>query len=239
MPHSRLLAVAAWWLIGFGAANAQSLQLLPVTVELSGTQRAASLVVRNMDSRPAVIQARAFLWRQTSEGDELTVTRQLILSPPIAEVPPGGAQVIRLLLRQPATDSEDTYRILIDGLPPSGSESGIRMGLRFSVPLFAVARQGLKPNLSWRVEMNPDGSADLVARNDGKKHARVLAPVIETGNAKRLEVKAGLHSYVLASSERRWAVLGDTHILKTDAPTRVIAKTDQGEISQSANVVRP
>lgn len=239
MRYARLLATFASWVICSTGANAQSLQLYPVTLELVGQQRAASLVITNTDTRASIVQVRAFLWKQAADGDELTPTRQLVLSPPITEIPPGGTQVVRLLLREPPGASEGAYRILIDGLPPATGQSGVRMGLRFSVPVFVATRAGLEPDLSFRVEVLADGTAELVARNQGQKHARVTNPVLKVGEAKPLEVKAGLHPYVLASSERRWRVLGDTGPLKTKNQTQVVAKIGQTEISEKAEIVRP
>ena len=101
--------------------SAQSLGISPVTLQIAPGQAATSLTVTNQGNRPTAIQLRVFAWNQDKGEDELIPTDQLIVSPPIATIAPSATQVVRLMLRRPASGKEASYRILLDQIrrPPS------------------------------------------------------------------------------------------------------------------------
>src|ERR1700742_1222288 len=74
-------------LLAAGTANAQSLTVLPVSIELAPGQMATTLTVINQGDAETAFQIRAFAWSQRADGDDqLGVTDDLRASPPIATV---------------------------------------------------------------------------------------------------------------------------------------------------------
>ena len=84
-----------------GGASAQGLTVLPVNIELAAGQMATSLTVINHGGSETSVQVRAFDWKQPNGAEQLTPSDVVLVSPPIATIPAGGTQVVRLLLRHP------------------------------------------------------------------------------------------------------------------------------------------
>jgi len=94
-------------------------------------------------------QVRPYAWTQPNESDQLTPTSELAVSPPLGTIPPGGTQVIRLVLRQAPTAREANYRILLDQIPPPAAPGTVRLALRLSIPVFAEPAARTAPQLQW------------------------------------------------------------------------------------------
>ena len=115
-------------------ANAQTLSVQPVTIQLLAGQRTAAMTVVNQGSVETSFQVRAFAWGQSADGGEvLTNSDAIVTSPPLGTIPPGGRQVVRLILRQAPTDGESSYRLLLDQIPTPAApaRSGCRCGCRY------------------------------------------------------------------------------------------------------------
>src|SRR5664279_3233929 len=134
------------------AARAQMLSVWPVNIFLSPGQRAATLSVTNSGSSVTGIQVRAYAWNQKDGDDQITATRMMIVSPPLASIPPGATQVVRLVLRQLPQDRESTYRILVDQIPPPAEAGVVHMVLRLSIPIFAQPKIRVAAQVQFHVE---------------------------------------------------------------------------------------
>lgn len=192
-------------LIGYLApAFAASLEITPVTVELEATQNGQVLTLRNSGTSALNAQIRVYAWDQADGEDQLTPTRDLIASPPIAQVPPGGEQIVRLIRAgHAAAPHEMAYRLLIDELPPEGGSAGtgIQFRFRYSVPVFLYpAGERGTATTHWSLESR-DGKWFLHVSNDGSLHAR-LSDVTLTGAGTHMTVRSGLLGYALAGRER-------------------------------------
>ncbi|RYY10922.1 MAG: hypothetical protein EON55_15340, partial [Alphaproteobacteria bacterium] len=106
--RSRISAMRALAALALGLAllcgaraHAQMVEVAPVMIGFAPEQRTASLTVTNRSNALMVIQIRPFAWRETDGAVTLTDTAALGISPPFAEVAPGQAQSIRLVLRTP------------------------------------------------------------------------------------------------------------------------------------------
>src|ERR1035441_3937596 len=119
------------------AAGAQALAVLPVNILVQPGQKAATLTVTNQGTTETAIQIRAFAWNQPDGADQLTTSDAVVVSPPLASIAAGATQVIRIILRQSPQSSEDTYRILVDQIPPKAEPGVVHIVLRMSIPIFA------------------------------------------------------------------------------------------------------
>jgi fimbrial chaperone protein len=190
------------------AAPAASLQISPVSLLLTGAENGKVVNLSNGGDQPIHAQVRVFAWNQADGQDRLTPTRDLIASPPIAEVPAGGEQVIRVIRASSAPVQEErTYRLLIDELPAEGStgNNAVQFRFRYSVPLFvAPPGEATHPRLTWSI-VDQSGKPFLRVRNDGAVHAQLSAVSLASG-ASTVPVSAGLLGYVLAGQARTWAL---------------------------------
>ncbi len=217
-------------------AAADGLTVLPVTIQMTPGQMAASLTVKNEADVQTSLQVRAFAWSQSPQGEEaLEPTTELLASPPICTIAAGASQVIRLVLRRPAQGREASYRILLDQIPPPAAPGTVRIALRLSIPIFVEPLERAAPHLQWRVEASL-GQAELVAVNDGNRREKVLdISLLAAGRPSPVE--AGVSPYILAGATRRWRILRPNPPPAPGTTMRLTARTDAGAIDQPVAVV--
>ncbi|MDB5849580.1 MAG: hypothetical protein JWP29_3332 [Rhodoferax sp.] len=228
-----LLALIACSLqVSHSAHAASSVMIWPVDPVIEDDQRATALWLENRGTESVSLQIRVFGWSQSGREENFSNQDQLIASPPLAVIPGGQRQLIRLMNTAPVPEGKElAYRVLVDELPetdaangkPSatgGSDIGVKLQIRYSLPLF-VNGKGLwtkatpgksrdaatmaRPALTWRAVR--EGSENfLVVRNAGTAHARLTGVqwVGNAPNAPPVVINAGLLGYVLAGSEMRW-----------------------------------
>ena len=214
-------------------SRAQSLEVAPVSIAFGSDQRAASLTVTNRSNSPMVIQVRPFLWRETDGAATLTDTVALAVSPPFAEIAPGQAQSIRLLLREPAGAVEATYRLLIDQLPPPNAP-GIRVAVRLSLPVFAEPNARAGAILVWQIVPSRAG-VELEVRNRGNRHATIIGAQLGGAGGGTNPVRTSTHPYVLAGATARWPI-GSAR-LPGGGPVRLTFTSDTGVQEASASII--
>jgi fimbrial chaperone protein len=233
---------AAFWLgfffamiLGAGAATAQALTVLPVTIQMAPGQMAAALTIINQGDQETSFQIRAFSWHQNGPDDRLSTTDELLASPPLGTIAPSASQIVRLVLRQPPQGREATYRVLVDQIPPAAAPGVVRIALRLSIPVFAEPATRVAPHLLWRVE-NRGGQVALVAVNDGTSHLTMRDISLRASDGTVLQAEANLSPYILAGSTRRWRLLTSRLPPAPGAILRLMANTNGGAIDQQVRV---
>ena len=190
-------------------AIAGTFSLSPVRVDLGAQSTTGVVTLRNQEDQPVVVQAEVSLWQQSAAGDELSPTRDVLVTPAVFTIPPNGAQVVRVALRREADPRvELSYRLILTEVPQQAAAgfTGLNMALQMSLPVFVAAQAPTAPKLDWTAQRAADGKVAVVARNAGTEHARVLelnvAP--QPGNVD-WTMQQGVH-YVLPGQTRRWTV---------------------------------
>jgi fimbrial chaperone protein len=219
MKSSRFAGVFAAVLPLVIAAHAQagSLQVSPIRVDLSAEQPAAVMKLHNRGTEPITAQVRVFGWSQTLDEDRLDDAQRIVASPPIISIPAGGDQTVRILRTgHDAPQGEETYRLLVDEIPTTEAArtSGVRMQLRYSVPVFAGApASATAPKIDFSLQrVNPNdpkiGASKLVLRasNNDAAHAQLSQVRIEWPDGHTSELAPGLLGYALAHASRQWPV---------------------------------
>ncbi|MCZ2496906.1 fimbria/pilus periplasmic chaperone [Xylophilus sp. Kf1] len=235
-PHAwlrpPLLAVAATLWAG-GAVAGTPLLIWPIDPVIAPGQQATALWLENQGDQPATLQVRVYGWSQPRGEDDFQPQQAVVPSPPIAAIPPGGRQLVRLMAVQPVpAGSEQPYRVFIDELPAApvappapGTTAGasVKLQLRYAVPLFvygagAVPPQArhrnpgeppgpgvLAPRLDWNLLLDK-GQPVLVLRNSGNAHARVTGVEWSTPGGPVQMLNPGLLGYVMAGASMRFAI---------------------------------
>ncbi|QQX57086.1 molecular chaperone [Pseudomonas chlororaphis] len=223
-----------------GQALGATLQVSPVKVDFSSGQNAAGLTLNNPGDTPVYGQVRVFRWDQDANGDVLSPSPEVVASPPIIQLTGGGQQLIRLVRVQPGnTAVEQSYRLLIDEIPPPDSgkkHAGVMIRMRYSVPVFVAPVGNTSPKLIWRVARQQDGQWFLHLDNQGLRHTQVGALMLQDATGKVLQVSDGLLGYVLAGHKRQWplrsdgpAKLGGQLVIKVNLDGRPNTFTVTGE----------
>jgi len=225
------LALAVTLVLGAlgGVARASSLRVSPVGLELAGGQAAATITLRNDDTAPANVQIRVFRWTQATGEDRLEPAEDLVVSPPIAALEASSERVVRIVRISAAPQAEESYRLIIDELPPPPGEASRRVRLltRHSIPVFLGSGGHAAPRVAWRARVEGD-TVTLVGRNTGGRRLRISNARLAGADGAPLAVHPGLLGYVLARSEMMWRL----PVMKPGdpRPARLLADTDNGPI---------
>lgn len=200
-------------------ACASTVVIWPVDPTLKPGEQATALWLENKGDKPVTLQVRSFDWAQPQGDDTLTPQNDVVVSPPIATVPAGKRQLVRIIRRNPAAAGapEKAYRLLIDEVPtqpapgdPAAASARLAVQMRYSIPLFTYTADpaAQKVALVSRTVATNEGRV-IEIRNAGTLHARLTDLRIVTGTQERM-IKAGLNGYVLPGATIRIALPGDT-----------------------------
>ena len=229
-------AVIIGFAIGGLQAACQSISVVPVNVLLAPGQTTATLTVKNQSDQETAIQIRPYLWSQPDGQDQLKPTLAVIISPPIAMIPAGGSQLVRLLLKQPPTDKEATYRILLDQLPPPAQPGTVHVVFRLSIPIFARPVARVLAHVQFHVEYE-GGQLYLVGRNDGTRHEAVREISLLTSGGRSLKAESGSSPYILAGVTRRWHITAPDFVPLANETFKLTSRMDSGPIEEQIHVI--
>ncbi|MFZ1086632.1 MAG: fimbria/pilus periplasmic chaperone [Terracidiphilus sp.] len=224
-----VLLASAW-------ANGQALSVLPVNVFFTPGQRATSLTVNNMGATETAIQIRAYAWSQKDGEDQLTPSDLVVLSPPLAKIAPGASQVVRLILRQLPENSEATYRILIDQIPPPSEAGVVHVVLRLSIPIFVQPSIRSFSDVQFHLERDA-GQIYLDATNKGNLHDTVRDIELSTSDGHKLKPESGGSPYLLPGASRRWRIAAQDSLPSQSETLQLTAHLTAGAIDQQVRFV--
>jgi fimbrial chaperone protein len=219
------------------AANAQGLQVSPISVEMLPGQMTSTLAVTNKDGLVHSLQIRPFKWDQADGTDRLVPTTELAVSPPIAQVAAGETQIFRLVLRQSATSQEASYRLLLDELPPPAAPGSVRVALRLSIPVFGKVAAASEAALTWKVVVEPSG-AYLVGTNRSTAHVKVMKASLAQPARAPVAVRIADAAYILPGAERKWPIQTSS-ALQIGSTLRLNATLSGGPVDAAVRVSGP
>ena len=213
-PRNSIWLACALTLLAPAMAQAAQWNVDPVRVELSEQQQTAAIIVRNESDQPSSIQIQAVVWSQLDGLDVYTPTRDLLVSPPIATIPPNSDQVVRVALRRGADATRElAYRINLQELPVQAEPgfAGVQVALRIGLPVFVQPQRGdAAAKMVWSVARAGGDQLRVALRNDGNAHVQISDfSLYAPGNAQAITGESG-SSYVLAGQAHEW-------LLKTGA----------------------
>ena len=194
-------------LLALTTAEAGTFTISPLRVDFASTTGTAALTVRNEDAQPVVVQAQGLAWSQEGGQDALTPSRDLLISPAVFTLPPGGSQLVRVALRRAVDPARElSYRITLQEVPQQASPdfTGLQVALRLSVPIFVAPLATAGPQVAWAANVGADGKLSVTARNDGSAHARIHGFAVKTADGAATVFEQPGLAYVLPGSTRAW-----------------------------------
>jgi fimbrial chaperone protein len=122
-------------------AFAGMFSVTPVRINMAPRDRATAVTITNDGDEELVMQADIYAWSQKPGGeDDLVLSEDLILSPPILKLPPRARQVVRLAkVRATNSDRQQFYRLIVREIPeakPAAKDVQLQVALAFSLPVF-------------------------------------------------------------------------------------------------------
>ena len=206
----------------------------PVRIYMTPRDRAVAVTLTNEGDTPAVLQADINSWIQRSDGtDELVLTDDLILSPPIIKLEPKGRQVVRLALLRPADASRQlTYRLIIREVPEAtvgkGNAIEVPIALALSMPVF-ITPPAAKRNISCMLQRKDAQIAEAVCANSGAAYAQVRSASLKRGEQVLGSFEGGI--YILPDARKNIAIKGSAALAAGAAELSVTF--DDGQTASS------
>lgn len=217
------------------SVQATSLQIAPVLLEIPATGAASKLILKNTGSEQVKAQIRVFKWIQKNGKDELVPTRDVVASPPLAKVSANGTNTVRIVrISKTPPKGEEAYRLIVDQLPDKSKDTGfgVKLQMRYSIPVFFGANTGVVPRLAWTVKNN---GSNLVVKNNSKRHARISELKIQSSKGTDIAIKNGLVGYVLSNSTASFD-LKLARKAKTNSRVLITANERSGKINLKSRV---
>jgi fimbrial chaperone protein len=168
------------------SALAGVFSVTPVRIYMTPRDRAVAVTITNDGDSPVVLQADLHQWTQTPEGnDELVLTEDLILSPPIIKLASKARQVVRLARLKPADASRQLiYRLILRELPevtaPKGNTVQVAIALALSMPVF-ITPPPAKPDIACGASRADAQSIAVSCANSGSAYAQVREVLVKQG----------------------------------------------------------
>jgi len=203
------------------AAQAASISVSPIRLDVPAPASSASVTLRNDGALPVNIQIRMFKWKLNKGEDFYEESDEVVATPPVATVPPGGSALVRIVRTGTSpVVGEEPYRLVVDEIPDANRvrNVGVNIALRYLVPVFFLKDDATQPKIEWSIRTE-DGKRMLVATNTGDKNRRIANLRLD-----KTVLNAGLAGYVLGHSTRMWPLPAKA------SGARVLADTDAGPI---------
>ena len=191
-------------LLGVAApGHAATLSFFPVGVAVSSPQKNTSITIINEGDAPTKLQLRILRWKQVNGDEVLEPTRDVVISPPVANIPAKAKYTLRIARLVPSpVQGEESYRLLIDELPPpidpTTGNSGIQFLMRASLPAFFVDPKA-KPSVEWKV-WRADGKIHVRGTNNGNRTIKLTDFSVEGPGGDTKILALGTNAYILPGS---------------------------------------
>lgn len=213
-------------LLSSSLAVASGLQVSPTSLSLQARESASGLTLSNTGDNIIHAQVRVYQWLQDEKGDQLTLSRGLLASPPMIKLSPGDKQLVRIIRAKAPPQGiaavEDSYRIFVNELPIKSAtqKTGLQFALSYSLPVFVqpVGIVKTDPQLQWRYSLQPDGKQiTLRVSNSGNGHAKLIDLSLVDAAGNSVNIHQGLLGYVLPDTTMNWTLKIPPSALKKGA----------------------
>jgi fimbrial chaperone protein len=216
-----------------GAAHASSFNISPIRAELSGVHRTEVLTLRNAEDAPVVVEVHVVRWSQEHGAEQLDDTRDVLVTPPVLQIPGNSEQIVRVALRREADPGRElTYRVIFQEVPQTAAPdfTGLRVALRISIPIFVAPAQGLaKSDMAWEAHWLQDGDLEVAATNRGSGHLQIIDFDVAFPGA-GTSLHGNTAKYVLPGSRMVWTLKPPDNTDKQGSIS-IHGRSDQGDFS--------
>lgn len=189
-------------------ASAGSFSVTPVRIYMTPRDRAVAVTLTNEGDTEVALQADLYTWAQKPDGsDDLNLTEDLVVAPPIIKLAPHARQVVRMArVTPPDLTKELTYRLIVREVPEvtaPKAEKGIVLqlpiALAMSMPVF-ITPPGANRDLQCQLTKNDDQNFGALCQNTGTAYAQVRVLLLTRGDQELAKFEGG--TYVLPGARR-------------------------------------
>ena len=213
--------------------HAGQFSVSPVRIQMTARDRATAITLTNEGDTELVMQADIYQWKQKPDGqDDLQLSEDMILSPPILKLQPHSRQVVRLARLRPVPNGEQqTYRLIVREIPEAQVTEGavkLQIAMAFSLPIF-ISPPGTKRELLCTAERGVTNSIRALCENQGNAYAQPVDFVLKGADGTKLAAKeAG--GYVLPGIRRGFDLSAPTADRIPAGAAQLVVRQDSGPL---------
>jgi len=222
----------------FWPVYASPFSVSPVRIYMKPKDKAVAVTITNDGDKELVMQADLYSWKQKTDGkDELELTEDLLLTPPIIKLPGKSRQVVRLArLHRTKTDQQQTYRMVVREIPealPSTGNLQLQIAIAFSLPVFITP-----PNAKYKLDCTASRSAvdtvSVTCENTGKAYAQLVELGLSSSSGQTFNghISGG---YILPTIKRSFDIKSENNKPIPSGTSKVNFRLDDGS-TQSFDV---
>jgi fimbrial chaperone protein len=196
----------------------------PVRVYMTPKDKAIAVTVTNEGDEELVMQADLYSWKQKANGeDDLVLTEDLLLSPPIVKLAAKSRQVLRLARLRSMPETEQlTYRMIMREIPEAKPNNGnlqLQIAIAFSLPVFITPPKA-KFALNCTTERSATDTIKAACENTGNAYAQIID--FELTNSEGLKLASrDTGGYILPNVKRNFDIKADSAISSGKAKLNV------------------
>lgn len=215
-------------------AMAGIFSVTPVRIYMTANERASAVTVTNDGDEELVMQTDIFDWQQNSDGkDVLTLSEDMILSPPILKMAPRSQQVLRLIsLNARSKDRQQTYRMIVRQVPeakPSKANMQLQIAYAFSIPIF-MTPPSAEVKLECVLAKGVPDIAKAICKNSGTATAHTRAIQLSSASGESID-RHDSAAYILPGAQKSF-VFKESHSAIPVGRHRLVVLMNDGK-SQS------
>lgn len=223
--------VTVFWGVLLGTSTAVNcMSISPILVDLTTQKKVVSVTLGNTSDKKLIYQATTLSWTQVDGQNQYTETRDLLVVPPIVEIPAGASQIFRVTTRQPQINAvEKSYRLILENVTPEHSfqsekTNNIVFRINHDIPVFVAPTVNTGHQTRWSTCTAIKGKGCLKIENTGNERVRFSELQINGQNWKKTLT---MNETLLAGAWKQWQY--DLPV-NSSIPLVVKLKTDHGVI---------
>jgi fimbrial chaperone protein len=208
-----------------------SLQVFPVQVYIEPNKTNSSFTITNPAKEDLLLQLNIIKWTQNNGQDIYKPTKDMLVNPPVINLPAGKTQLVRVGSRISLNrQQEQSYRIFIKEVPKMQKKpDGITPILEINLPVFLEPMKK-KKNLVWSAKAAKNG-VNVKLKNKSNIHIQISnLEILQVGNNKPL-LEQSTFVYLLPGQQKVWNLNLNTPVKGNNITLK--AQTDWGEVFEN------
>lgn len=205
--------------------------ITPVRIYMTPKDKAVAVTITNEGDEELVMQADVYVWKQKPDGEEeLVLTEDLLLSPPIIKLAGKSRQVVRLArMGRTQPDQQLTYRLKVREIPEAKANNNnvqLQIAIAFSIPVF-ITPPAAKYKLDCHAERTSADTVKAACENTGNAYVQPLDFMLATSDGGQLAYR-NTGGYILPAIKRSFDIKSENSKPIPAGKAKLSVKLDDG-----------
>jgi fimbrial chaperone protein len=217
--------------------TAAVLEVAPVQLSLSSTEKIGVLKITNRSDEDSLLQLELVSWQQKEGKDIYQPSHDIFMTPPLFKLPGHQTQVIRFALRHPVlSHDQQAYRLNVKEIDPSKVKHQ-RLGqhvyflMNFSLPLL-VQPDHIIERYTWSAQRIDAQHISLHLYNEGNVALSIHQWQLLDKQYYLPTTKQSTFAYIFPRQSHSWIATIHSNSNPTDIESKINGQTKKSRLSQ-------